>query len=65
MKVLSSKVENPNAPRPDGLTPIHVAAQEGHTEVIKFLAPKVEKPNAPKAHTMSEPYIKKNIPVRF
>ena len=46
---MSSKVEHPNAPRPDGLTPIHVAARCGHMEVIEFLGPKVEKPNAPKA----------------
>ena len=36
---------NPNAPY-DGRTPIHIAANRGHTEIVKFLADIVENPNS-------------------
>ena len=39
--------DNPNAPNKDGDTPIHFAAQEGHTEIVKILAPLTDNPNAP------------------
>ena len=31
--------DNPNASRKDGKTPIFVAAEKGHTEIVKVLAP--------------------------
>jgi len=40
-------VENPNAPGPDGWTPLQHAAQYGSTEIFKFFAPQVKNPNAP------------------
>ena len=43
---MALQVENPNAPGPDGWTPLQYAAQFGSTEIFKFLAPKVENPNA-------------------
>jgi len=39
--------ENPNAPDPDGFTPIQTAAKHGHFEVINILIPFSENPNAP------------------
>ena len=33
---------------PSGWTPIHLAANNGHTEIVKILADKVENPHAPK-----------------
>ena len=44
---MADKVENPNAPKPNGWTPVLLAARYGHTEIVKFLADKVENPNAP------------------
>ena len=38
---------NPNVANNEGWTPIHAAAIEGQTEVLKLLVPKVEDPNAP------------------
>ena len=32
---------------PVGWTPIHLAAENGHTEIFKLLVPKVKNPNAP------------------
>ena len=29
------------------MTPIHEAAQNGHTEIVKILAPMTDNPNAP------------------
>ena len=31
-------MDNPNAPDKDGVTPIHWAAREGYTEIVKILA---------------------------
>ena len=42
-----TKIEDPNLPKPDGWTPIHLAAVGGHAKIIKLLASKVENPNAP------------------
>ena len=44
---VASYSENVNAPRSDGWTPLHIAAQYGSSEIFKFLAPQVENPNAP------------------
>ena len=43
---LASKVENVNAPKPEGWTPIQLAAKKGFTEIVKILASKVDNPNA-------------------
>ena len=43
---MAPQVENPNAPGPNGFTPLHFAARFGSTEIFKFLAPQVENPNA-------------------
>ena len=40
-------MDNPNAPNKDGNTPIHEAAKNGHTEIVKILAPLTDNPNAP------------------
>ena len=47
VKFMASTIENPNAPMPDGWTPIHLAAAEGHLDIVKLLASKVEHPNIP------------------
>ena len=44
---MTSKVENPNATKPDGWTPIHLAVYGGHTKIVRFLASKVENFNVP------------------
>ena len=44
---MASQVENPNAPNPNGSTPLKIAVQYGNTEIFTFLAPQVENPNAP------------------
>ena len=46
-KFIASKVEDPNIPKQDGLTPIFLAACGGHAKIVKLLASKVENPNAP------------------
>ena len=39
--------DNPNAPNTkDGDTPIHWAALNGHTEIVKILAPLTDNPNS-------------------
>ena len=38
---------NPNAPNKYGNTPIHMAAQNWYTEIVKILAPLTDNPNAP------------------
>ena len=40
-------IDNPNAPDNYGNTPIHRAAMNGHTEIVKILAPLTDNPNAP------------------
>ena len=45
VKILASKVNDPNAPRNNGLTPIHVAIGNGHAEVVKYLLSNVTEPN--------------------
>ena len=36
------------APKPNGSTPIILAAYRGHVKIVEFLAPLVDNPNAPK-----------------
>ena len=38
---------NPNAPQEYGITPIHIAADEGFVDFVQILAPLTENPNAP------------------
>ena len=38
---------NPNAPQEFGITPIHIAADEGFVDFVQILAPLTENPNAP------------------
>ena len=38
VKILALITENPNVPVVNGFTPIYVAAQKGHSEIVKFLA---------------------------
>ena len=40
--------QNPNAPNNNGATPIFVAAQENHIEVMKLLMNATDNPNAPR-----------------
>ena len=40
-------IQHPNAPNPDGQTPIACAALHGHTDIIKILAPLSINPNVP------------------
>ena len=44
---VASYSEDVNAPRSDGFTPLHIAAECGSTEIFQFLAPQVKNPNAP------------------
>ena len=46
VQILASLTDNPNAPDKDGLTPIHAAADNGHTEIVNILAPLTANPNA-------------------
>ena len=39
--------ENPNAPMNNGVTPIFVATQNNHIEIVKLLINSTENPNAP------------------
>ena len=45
--LMAPLMENPNAPNGDGNTPIHTAAEYGHTEIVEILAPLTDNPNAP------------------
>ena len=38
VKILAPLTDNPNAPRWDGVTPISVAACNGHTKIVKMLS---------------------------
>ena len=49
--------DNPNTPDKDGDTPIHHAALEGHTEIIKILAPLTDNPNVPNKTGVTPIYI--------
>ena len=44
---MATKVENVNAPKPNGWTPVHFAAKGGHTEIIKMIGSVVDNPNVP------------------
>ena len=39
VRLVAPLTDNPNAPNEDGSTPIHRAAYNGHTEIVKILAP--------------------------
>ena len=43
---MSSSTKNPNTPDNNGATPIFVAAESGHTEIVKLLIPYSEVPNS-------------------
>ena len=55
LKILAPLTDNPNATNTDnpnaqndfGDTPIHRAAVNGHTEIVKIMAPLTDNPNAP------------------
>ena len=47
VRIMASLIENPNAPREDGNTPINWVAQNGCTEIVKILAPMTHNPNVP------------------
>ena len=38
VKIIAPLTENPNAPSKNGETPINIAAQNGHTEIVKILS---------------------------
>ena len=40
VKYLTAKMEEPNTPDEHGETPIHVSAEAGYTEIVKYLASK-------------------------
>ena len=47
VRIMAPLFEYPNAPANDGMTPINLAAYDGHTEIVKILAPLTDNPNAP------------------
>ena len=36
--ILAPLTDNPNAPNINGVTPIHIAEENGHTEIVNFLS---------------------------
>ena len=44
-KSIAKYLENKNPKTNDGLTPFHIAAEEGHLEIVKFLAHHLEDKN--------------------
>ena len=46
MKLLMKSTDNPNAPDNNGVTPIFVAAQNNHIEIVKILMKATDNPNA-------------------
>ena len=55
---------NPNAPSKYGDTPIHGAAREGHTEIVKILANLTDNPNAPNNDGRTPSSVTKNVEIR-
>ena len=49
VEILAPLCDNPNAPNPEGWTPILVATNFGRTDIVQILAPLTENPNAPNA----------------
>ena len=47
VKILAPLIVNPNTPDNLGWTPIHEAANYGHTKIVKILAPLTANPNSP------------------
>ena len=45
--ILAPLTQNPNAPDPDGWTPINRAARRGNFEIIRIIAPLTDNPNMP------------------
>ena len=56
--------DNPNKPNENGQTPIHFAAWNGHTEIVKILAPLTDNPNAPNKNGESPSSLTKNAGIR-
>ena len=56
--------DNPNAPNKNGTSPIHNAAWNGHTEIVKILAPLTDNPNAPNKNGESPSSFTKNAGIR-
>ena len=44
---MQDNLRNPNLPKPDGWTPLHLASLGGHAKIVKLLASKLENPNEP------------------
>ena len=55
---------NPNAPDKWGWTPIHRAAENEHTEIVKILAPSTDNPNAPNNDGETPTSIASNAEIR-
>ena len=63
VKFLAPLTDNPNAPDNDGWTPIHQAANNGHTEIVKILAPLTDNPNAPNQYGQTPFQVAKNAEI--
>ena len=56
--------DNPNVSNINGDTPIYVAANEGHTEIVKVLAPLTDNPNAPNKDGKTPSSVTKNAEIQ-
>ena len=63
-KFLAPLTENPNAPNKNGWTPIHKAAMNGYTEIVKILVSLTENPNAPNNDEETPSSVAKNAEIR-
>ena len=50
-------IESPNELLANGWTPVYIAAEKGHPEVVKVLASTTENPNSPAANGITPIYI--------
>ena len=55
--MLAPLAKNPNSTDKSGTTPIHRAAKNGQTEIVKVLAPLTAHPNAPNRDGMTPIYL--------